>query len=406
MNTNIVISLDTRRQKNDGTYPLILRLGHFDRTLPVPISISIKKVDWDEDKRQVKKSYTGLEGSTRFNNRIQQKRIDALKIIQNLYDKGKLEGMSIHEIKKQILNESSSDSFVHFAEGLITDLKEANRFGTASAYSDALAAIKKFSGIDNLKFERVSFEFLTKWETAHLAKGNSINGFSAYLRAIRAIFNKAIKAGVAAKELYPFDDYKLKGKQTAKRALSAELLKKIINKKFDAESPLFSTRCYFLLSYMMYGMNFIDMAYLRKENIADGRIYYSRSKTSRLFDIKITPNLEKLLSYYITKYPESEYVFPILKREEPELMYKDAKWARNRYNDKLDDLGKACKIDKKLTSYVSRHSFATQAMFQQIPLEAISAMLGHKSLKTTQIYLDNLPNSILDKYNHKLVKDI
>ncbi|UAY53222.1 tyrosine-type recombinase/integrase [Ferruginibacter albus] len=56
----------------------------------------------------------------------------------------------------------------------------------------------------------------------------------------------------------------------------------------------------------------------------------------------------------------------------------------------LTIVAKLCGIEQNLTSYVSRHSFATQAMFQQVPLVAISAMLGHSSLKTTETYLKAL----------------
>jgi len=57
-----------------------------------------------------------------------------------------------------------------------------------------------------------------------------------------------------------------------------------------------------------------------------------------------------------------------------------------------------------VTSYVSRHSFATQAMLQDVPLLAISALLGHNRLTTTQIYLKSLPSEVLDDYNKKLVE--
>lgn len=57
-----------------------------------------------------------------------------------------------------------------------------------------------------------------------------------------------------------------------------------------------------------------------------------------------------------------------------------------------------------MTSYVSRHSFATQAMLQDVPLLAISALLGHNRLTTTQIYLKSLPSEVLDDYNKKLVE--
>tara|TARA_R110002073_G_scaffold282753_1_gene447043 strand:+ start:167 stop:331 length:165 start_codon:yes stop_codon:yes gene_type:complete len=53
---------------------------------------------------------------------------------------------------------------------------------------------------------------------------------------------------------------------------------------------------------------------------------------------------------------------------------------------------------------VSRHSFATQVMLQDVPLLAISAMLGHNRLTTTQIYLKSLPSEVLDDYNKKLMQ--
>lgn len=59
----------------------------------------------------------------------------------------------------------------------------------------------------------------------------------------------------------------------------------------------------------------------------------------------------------------------------------------------------------QLTSYVSRHSFATQAMIHQIPLNGISSMLGHSSLKISEVYLKSLPSSILDDYNSAILKD-
>nr|WP_298997606.1 tyrosine-type recombinase/integrase [uncultured Allomuricauda sp.] len=65
-------------------------------------------------------------------------------------------------------------------------------------------------------------------------------------------------------------------------------------------------------------------------------------------------------------------------------------------------MAKKCGIQERLTSYVSRHSFATHAMFKKVPLEAISIMLGHDKLSTTQIYLKSLPSKILDTYQLEL----
>jgi integrase/recombinase XerD len=74
------------------------------------------------------------------------------------------------------------------------------------------------------------------------------------------------------------------------------------------------------------------------------------------------------------------------------------------YNKKLKTLASLCGISSNLTSYVSRHSFATQALLHNIPLAAISTMLGHSSLKTTEIYLKSLPVNILDGYNEMILE--
>ena len=105
---------------------------------------------------------------------------------------------------------------------------------------------------------------------------------------------------------------------------------------------------------------------------------------------------------YTQNKEKDTFIFPIVKRDILELQHKDIDWERHRYNKGLKKIATICNIEDNLTSYVSRHSFATQAMLQNVPLLAISAMLGHSKLNTTQIYLKSLPNNILDTYNEQI----
>lgn len=403
MNTNIVISLDTRRSKKDGSYPLVMRLGHNERTTSIPLNISLLEKDWNENERVVKNTYRGTNSVTWVNNRIQKSKADAMDIILKLNEAGKLDGLSVVELRDKIVKKNNEASFFDYAKETIKDLKSSNRIGTARSYQDVFNVLSNFNDKKDLSFKDVNYKFLIKLEGTHLGKGNSYNGLAVYMRTIRAIFNKAVKAGVVEKEFYPFADYKIKTVPTEKRALDIDLLKAIITKDLPQKHKCFNARNYFVASYMMYGMNFTDMAFLRKADIVDGRIQYRRRKTSKLYDIKITENLKTILDFYISKNPDSEFVFPILKREGLANQFRDIEWDRKRYNKKLRELAKLCDIEQNLTSYVSRHSFATQAMLQQVPLNAISSMLGHSSLKTTEIYLKSLPNNILDDYNDKIL---
>lgn len=405
MDTSINISLDLRRQKKDGSFPLVLRLGHKQKTTAIALKINLHEKDWDAKNRQVRKTYKGAESITRLNNWIAKKKTDAWDIIVKLHEAGQLDSMPITELKSKIDKEedNSTPSFFTFADELIEELKKANRIGTARSYSEVISIVKSFCNKKDLQFPQITYAFLTKFETHHYSKGNTANGLAVYMRTIRAIYNKAMKTGLVAKELYPFDDYKIKTTPTEKRALEWDLLKKIIELDITPEHECFNARNYFLASYMMYGMNYTDMAFLKKDDIQEGRILYRRKKTSKLYDIKITSHLETILSHYTSQNPESPYVFPVIKRDVLQLQYKDIQWARKCYNKRLKTLAEHVGINKNLTSYVSRHSFATQAMLQQVPLNAISSMLGHSSLKTTEIYLKSLPTSILDDYNAKIM---
>ncbi|WP_408042331.1 site-specific integrase [Tenacibaculum litopenaei] len=159
----------------------------------------------------------------------------------------------------------------------------------------------------------------------------------------------------------------------------------------------------FLASFYMMGISFIDMAFLKVENIVDGRILYTRKKTHRPYNIKISASLEVILQYYSKGKNKGDYLFPILKQDSLPQQYKRLKEARKRYNKKLKKLAVLADIDEHLTSYVSRHTFASLANNKGIPVSAISEMLGHESLKTTQIYLNSLSNNILDNYNDMII---
>jgi site-specific recombinase XerD len=85
-------------------------------------------------------------------------------------------------------------------------------------------------------------------------------------------------------------------------------------------------------------------------------------------------------------------------------IYKDIEWSRKRYSKKLKLLAALCGIEENLTSYISRHSFATKAKNLGVPIATISDMLGHKNVKTTEVYLDTLPSDILDEFHELIIK--
>ncbi len=410
MSTNVVVSLDKRSQKKDGTYPLILRLGHGERTASIPLGFSIGADEWDEKERRIKNSCKRFDSINRVNNLINKKKVHALDTITRLEDEGTLKQLTIASLKAIILgkeeqrnNQSpTKPSFFNFAQGIVNDMKTAGQVGNARVYGGVLGALRTYLKNKDLLFEEISYPWLKQYETYYFAKGSGVNGLSLNMRTIRTIYNKAIKAGIADRSAYPFYDYKIRTEVTEKRAIDKEDLMKVVRYKMEDAHPLFHTRNYFLASFFMYGMSFIDMAFLKVSRLQGGRIKYRRRKTKKLYDIKIEARLQSILDFYLIDKGVDDYLFPIVKRTAIDDQYKDIDQARKMYNESLKELGALCGISQKLTSYVSRHSFATQAMLSDIPINAISEMLGHSSLSTTQIYLKSLPSSILDEYHSRI----
>ena len=405
MKTNITLSLDTRRPKKGNTYPLILRLSHHRKTTSISLGYSISKEHWDSKKRIIKKSYKGVSSVSRFNTMLLKEKAKAMDILNALSENGELGYLSIGQIKDRLVNRNNGQSFFGFAKQCIQELRQVQRYGNARSYEGVTNILKGFMKGNDLQFNELNYDFLKRFERYHLSKeGNTQNGLASYMRTIRAIYNKGIKAGIIEQEAYPFNLYKIKQEPTEKRALDRESLKAIMSLDLTPDHPLFDARNYFILSYMLYGISFIDLAFLKGMNIKDGRILYRRKKTGKLYDICITDQMHEIITHYQGNKGKADFILPIIKRTKLEEQYKDAQWALKRYNKKLKELARLCDIDQTLTSYVSRHSFATQALLMDVPVVAISQMLGHAKLNTTQVYLKSLPNNILDDYQKKIMQ--
>jgi len=404
MNTSIIVSIDTRRSKKDGTFPIILRLTHNRKTTAIGVGIFVALNDWDEKKKKIKSTYRGVDSVNRLNNLIYKKQTDAFSIITKLEESKQINTLSITELKDYLVAKTNKTSFLKYTTEQEELLKKSGRFGSARAYHCMFQVIEKFLGKRDITFQEINSKFLKKLEVDYLSRGNSYNGLASILRSFRAVYNKGVQDGIIEKGLSPFENYKIKKTPTVKRAISQEAINSILALELKSDDPCFHARNYFLFSYLSFGMNFTDMALLTLNNIVDGRIHYIRQKTKEPFDLKIMEVMKPILEFYMKDKTGEEFIFPIIKRSTIENQYKDILWARKCYNTRLGQIAEMCNIHENLTSYVSRHSAATTALFLNVPLPAISKMMGHKSISTTQTYLKSLPSTVIDDYHELLEK--
>lgn len=403
MNTNVVITQDRRRARKDGSYPIIYRLSHNHLTITISSGYAVPENAWDGKYHKIRPGYKGIENVTRVNNLLQKTRSQYMDVITQLKDKGEISFLSINDIKERLVQAPSDLTFFDYTQKQIDAQKKQGRLGNARSYENTLREVKNFRKEKDISFTSLNYSFLKKFEASYLNRGLSENGLAVHMRTIRAIYNKAIKDKVVEKEAYPFERYSIKTKPTKKRAISLGAIQKIVALTFEEDNPLFDARNMFLMSFYLMGAPFVDLVFLKRSNIIDGRVQYKRQKTGRFYDIKIFENLMPIMNYYLKDKKPDEFLLPVIKREKPSDQYKDFLWAQKRYNKRLKEIAKLAGIEEKLTSYVSRHSFASIANNMAIPVTAISEMLGHQKLTTTQVYLAGLSKDTIDSYNEKII---
>ncbi len=150
------------------------------------------------------------------------------------------------------------------------------------------------------------------------------------------------------------------------------------------------------------GMSFVDIAYLKKKDLQNGTLTYRRRKTGQQLFIK----WEKPMQEIIDKYPvnDTPYLLPIIKKTENERsQYRNA---LHTINDNLKKVAELAGLQTNLTLYVARHSWASAAKSKNIPISVISEGMGHDSESTTQIYLASLDNSLIDKANEIILRNL
>ncbi len=226
-------------------------------------------------------------------------------------------------------------------------------------------------------------------------RGVTLNTFSFSIRIIRAVYNRAIEDEIIENR-HPFRRVYTGVEKTVKRALPLSMLKKIRTLDLSLKPDPQYARDMFMLSFMLRGMSFIDMAMLKKSNLRDGHITYRRSKTGQQLTIQWTKEMQEILDIY--PWNPTQYLLPIITDNTVNQRYA-YKYMGAKINTKLKEVAEIAGVAIPLTMYVARHSWASIARAEGIPVSIISEGLGHEKESTTQIYLSTLDTSIIDKAN-------
>ena len=286
--------------------------------------------------------------------------------------------------------------FCTLAEQHVESLRNQRSPSTIENYLTALRSFRSFLALTNAKVY-LDADIFEKYE--HCLKNAKLkpNTTSCYMRSLRSLAIRIL--GDEARKM--FCKVYTGRAVTEKRSMPVENFVSLRSLVLKPGSSLALTRDLFLFSFYAMGMPFVDMAFLRRDQISNGQLSYYRHKTGQYISVNIEPCMQDIISRY--EVPDSNYVFPLLSTNNPVVAYAEYLLALNRYNRILKQLAKKAGLTCKLTSYTARHSWASAAFNNNVDMPVISKALGHANPRNTLIYIRQLSDEQLSAANHRLL---
>ena len=382
---------------SDGTFPVCLRVTKNRKTKYFYTIFRSTELEWNYSSG----CFNSKNSNYIQNNRLLLKFKDrALKVYSDLQMEKEYFNLDDFSKRFRVDNNPENDYVFPFWEEIISEMKLAGRMGNATMYEETMKSIKQFCKFKKIRFQEITNTFLNKYEAWLRSRGGTDGGISIKQRTLRALYNKAIERNIIKDTNHPFKTYKiskLKG-QGIKKALDFDQVTKIINFDTSQYPHLEDAKNYFVFSFYTRGMNYTDMMVLKWQDVDATTISYIRNKTKGRFVITILPPVQEILNYYKQHSLPTKYVFPILLKDglTPAQIDNRKKKTLAKYNRDLKEIASLCGINKSLSSYVARHSFANCLKQKGVATDVIGESLGHKDLTTTQVYLKELGSTVLD----------
>lgn len=410
MSYNISIRLDTRRIKDNGKYPIKLRVYNkeIEKWYSLNMHLTIKEFDTIWINSENKK----LRGA---NNEIRLK----LQAIENRANK-EAEQMAVFDFAKfehKLFRKSSDNNNVkyHFDLVIQKNLKN-NKIGTSESYKYTLNSLAEFSKtqkkckIEKLSFNAITVDWLKEYQNFMISKGKSYTTVGIYTRTLRVVFNNAIEVNDISIDIYPFgkNKYKIPGTKKVKKALSSKQLKTLFNVEVLNENEQ-QAKDFWFFSYTSNGMNFKDIALLKYSDFKEDKFTYYRAKTfdktadKTTISIYLTDFTKSIITKYGNKI-KTGFVFNIITLEDPaEIQYKKIKNFTRLINDHIKRIAKRNDLPVDISTYWARHSFATNSLRKGASMEFISEALNHSDLNVTKSYFAGFEDKAKKEFANSLL---
>lgn len=348
--------LNKSRILNNGSYPLVFQVIHNRRKKLLYTGYRMKEEVFDELEGKIMNGVSSTFTATevvKMNRELRKMRNQIDTRIRQL--ERTREEFTVEDILAQNAFGTGKPQFylLRYINTQIERKQELKKVGMAAAYKSTRSSLAKFISRPDVRMSEVDLAFVRRYEDFLYSNGASGNTVSYYLRNLRSLYNQAVMDGYHPRVEYPFAKAQTRPAKTVKRALSRKDMQILADLDLTNEPQLEFARDLYLFSFYAQGMAFVDIVLLKKVDICNGVLTYSRHKSKQLIRIVVTPQMQGLIDKYKT---ENEYLFPIISGEYAS-GYKQYRLALGRINRHLKKIAVVADIEVPLTTYTARHKW-------------------------------------------------
>ena len=383
----VKLILRTERTNKSGEAPLYIRMIKDRKPQYISLNFRLPPSSWNQDEQKIKSSYPN---STRLNAWLKKQISDVLGTYVELHTKDV--NVRTKDIKATILG-TASPKFLEYGYNFIErKFQSKGKTRTYKRFRSALNKLKDHLDGKHFTLEDMTTSFLKNYEYFLLKKhGNKENTIHTDLKSFRRILNEAVDDDLLPFEKNPFNRYKLKWEKTTKVYLTEMELKAFEECEVNPKHKIAIHKDVFVFACYTGGLRISDICRLKWIHFNGTHIIIDTYKTNSTVSIKLPDkSLELIEKYKIEGQKPSDHIFPLLdsdKDYENSDKLSDAINGKNAYaNKNLLKLAKLAGIEKKISFHTSRHTWATRALSKGMKIHHVSKLLGHASVRTTEVY--------------------
>lgn len=398
------------RKKQNGEYPIYLRITNNRKHKYVSTGLSVLEKDWNPEAkpgRWVRRSHDNYKT---LNEALELKVKEARRVQTELSRNGHETAKAIRE---RLKNTQQADFFA-LGDELLEELEANKKFYASKTLKVVLGKLENFEGERSLPLKRIDAVYFEKFE--QFLKTEYENGDSTInknFEPIRKIIQRALKSHLMAND--PFREYDVPTRSRAKKKtkLSFEQIQDIEKLELEPGSWEWHVRNAFLFSFYSGGIRFGDICCLKWENVKNGKLSYQMNKNEKPFSTELNDYQKEILSRYSGAL--NEFIFPFLNNHkdysDPVELRRDISSNNVLVNGKKEKdketglklIAKMAGIDENVSFHVSRHSFAQYAVSEKgLDVYELMQTLRHSKIETTQSYLKSLNEELADKAMKKV----